>query len=257
MTVLRTETAGAIRSLFLTRPAAGNALNRDLIDSLQRAVDDVGADASIRALIISGDGPKFFCTGGDVREFAGIAAETELSELLVRLERLFRAFGTLRIPVIAAVNGYALGAGAELAIASDIRIAGGAARIGFTQTSIGVLPTLYSLRRLRSICGHGVACELILGAATLSAEEAAARRLASQVVAPGDEHAAALELARRLAGNCPLALSAAKEVLAPEMTPDAELDAGTRRIFPRLWFSPFHRAAERRFAARSASRSAG
>lgn len=249
--MLRIATIESVRSLILVRPEAGNALNLELVDALQCAVDDAGADQSIRALIIVGDGPKFFCTGGDVKEFAGISNEAALFEMVGKMGRLFLSIGRLRIPVIAAVNGYALGAGAELAVACDIRVVGSEARIGFTQAGVGVLPTLYSLRRLRALCGQGAASELILSAATMNASEAAARGLTTTVVPSGTEQEAALDLGRKLAANCPLAMSAAKALLSHEVSTSMQLESETRRIFPQLWFSPFHRAAERRFADRS------
>lgn len=248
--MLRISTANSIRSLMLSRPEAGNALNLDFIGALQRAVDDAGADESVRALIIVGEGSKFFCAGGDVKEYAKISDETPLLEMVGRLGRLLKSIGRLRIPVIAAVNGYALGAGAELAVACDIRVFGSEARIGFAQTSIGVLPTLYSLRRMRALFGQGTASELILTARTLTAPEAALRGLTSGVVPSGSEYESALELARTLAANCPLAMNAAKDLLALEVLSPSQEEAETGRIFPQLWFSQFHRAAERRFATR-------
>jgi enoyl-CoA hydratase len=249
--VLRIDAGGPVRSLILCRPQAGNALNLALVDALQLALEEAAADDSVRALVITGEGRRFFCAGGDIKEFSAISDEAALFDMLGRVEGLFRTIGALRIPVIAAVNGYALGAGAELALACDLRIAGSEAQLGFVQARVGVLPTRYSLNRLRAVCGHGAASELILSAAALSAQEAATAGLCSRVVAAGEEHSAALELAASLAKNCPLAMAAAKELLSPGALAAFELDAESRRLFPPLWFSPFHRGVERSFKARS------
>lgn len=252
--MLQISTADAIRTLTLARPEAGNALNAALIDALERAVVDTGTDAAIRALVISGDGSRFFCAGGDVTEFSEIRDEPALFRMLARMERLLRSIGDLRMPVIAAVNGYALGAGAELAMACDLRVFGSEARIGFTQVSIGVLPTSYTLDRLRAMFGQGAAIDLILTGATLTAAEATTRGLGSGVVAAGTEVQAARERARELTANCPLAMGAAKALLAAATPFSSLADAETKHFYPQLWFSPFHRDAERRFAARHSSK---
>lgn len=248
--MLRIETSDAIRVLLLARPEAGHAISAGLMDALQQAVDEAGADDSIRAMIISGEGQKFFCSGGDLKEFSGISDDATLFRMVRRMGALFRSIVNLRIPVIAAVNGYALGAGAELAIACDIRVFGREASIGFAQASVGVLPTLYSLGRLRALVGQGTASELVLTARTLASKEAFSLGLASSVVLSGTELENAHAVARRLVANCPRAMAAAKRFLAIETLSGSEEEIEERRILPQLWFSEFRRAAERRFAAR-------
>lgn len=241
---------GPIAILRLARPKAGNALNADLAEALLAALDEIEQDAAVRALVVTGSGDRFFCAGGDIHEYAAIANEADLLRVVDRLTNLFRRAAHLPIPVVAAIDGYALGAGAELALACDMRVMGRGGIIGFPQTAIGVIPTAFTFRRLHAIVGYAAAYELIALGTRLDARQAIARGLAQDI---GDRCAAldgAIELCRSLCANGEQALATAKRLLAMADEPETVHEAAFRREFPPLWFSDFHKEAERSFAAR-------
>ncbi len=193
--------------LTIDRPEARNAIDRETITEIQNALAKIRADDSARVLIVTGAGDKVFVSGADVRT---LLARTTRDVLEAGNNRLFREIEELPIPTIAAVNGFALGGGLELALACDLRVASTNARLGLPETGLGILPGAGGTQRLPRIVGLGVAKEMVLTGRILDADEALHVGLVNRVVSPGDLLAAAREIAAEIAKRAPVAVRLAK-----------------------------------------------
>ncbi len=194
--------------LTISRPAKLNALNGEVLGELEEAVGRFETDASLRAMIVTGAGGKAFVAGGDIAELAGLTpAEAETYAL--RGQRLFRRLETAGKPSIAAINGYALGGGLELALACTLRVAAAGAMLGLPEVRLGVIPGYGGTQRLPRLVGRARALDLMLGGEPVNAAEAHRIGLVDHVV----EEARLIEFARSLAGrilkNGPLAVALA------------------------------------------------
>lgn len=181
MKYIQLEPRGDIAIIKINRPEALNAVNTDVIAELSRTIDIVGADDATKAIIITGVGERSFCAGADIAYMVNIdpiKAERYASSAQAVLNKLER----LEKPVIAAVNGFALGGGCELALACDIRIASGNAKIGQPEVTIGIPPGWGGTQRLARIVGPAKAKELIFTGKMITAEEAAQIGLVNKVV---------------------------------------------------------------------------
>jgi enoyl-CoA hydratase len=185
-----------IATLTLQRPEALNAIDETMIIELNGALDKIEKDVDIRVLIITGTG-KSFCAGADTKVFLQKTAQ-ESQEFLESILQLFQRFEQIEIPVIAAINGYAFGGGAQLAIASDIRIASEQSSFRFPGASYGLV---ISGHLLPTIVGVPKAKELLFSSRILSAQEALQIGLVNQLVSSGNEYDTALEMARRVCDN--------------------------------------------------------
>jgi len=203
---------GALARLVVERPEALNALSFRTLDEMDAALDEVAAEATIGLLVISGQGPKSFVAGADIGELRGLDRDRGM-EVARRGQALYDRIDNLPIPVIAAVNGFALGGGCELALACDIRIAADNAVFGLPEAKLGVIPGYGGTQRLPRLVGPGFALEMILSGRMVKAEEALARGLVNRVVPAAELEAAVRELAGTILANGPLALRAAKEAV--------------------------------------------
>ena len=198
------ETADRVRTLTVNRPEKLNALNSEVMASLDAALDAARGDASVGVLVITGAGEKSFIAGADIGELSkltpveGRAHARRGQAVLAKLE-------TLGKPVIAAVNGYALGGGCELALACTIRVASENARFGQPEVKLGILPGYGGSQRLSRIVGKGRAMQLCLTAEQIDAAEAYRIGLVNRVVPPGQALAAAREMAAQILANGPVA----------------------------------------------------
>lgn len=252
------ERVGDCLVLRLNRPEAGNAINLATAQDLSACVESCSADASLRALVITGAGDRFFCTGGDVKAYANVASPRELNATFDLIRDLLDAIEALPCPVLAAINGYAIGGGAELALACDLRIMEASAQIGFPQSRLGILPGWDGIERLLPLVGRGAATRLLLTGLRVSAAEAQAMGLANDIAPDGQGVTRALELARSLAEVAPLAVAAIKITLREAATGGRKAARqGAREAFTRLWFSEDHKEAERAFAEKRTPRFAG
>ena len=197
---------GGVRWITVNRPAKLNALNASVIAELARAVADVSADASVRVVVLTGAGEKAFVAGADIAEFVGISADAA-RELAGRGQRLFEAIAALPKPVIAAVNGFALGGGCELAMACHLRVASSNARFGQPEVKLGLIPGYGGTQRLPRLVGRGRALELLLTGGTVDAATAHAWGLVNKVVEPGELHEAAQKLAEEILAVAPAAVA--------------------------------------------------
>ena len=214
----------------IDRQDALNALSFDLLDELADALESLDADPACRAIVLTGAGTRAFAAGADIRELAGqtpvrLAAEDRFSS--------WNRIDAIRAPLIAAVRGFALGGGCELAMACDIIVAGEDAEFGQPEIRLGVMPGAGGTQRLTRAIGKARAMELILTGRTLPAREAEAMGLVARVVPSELTLDVALELAGRIAAQAPLAVAAAKEAIkaAAELPLSAGLEFERRAFF--------------------------
>jgi enoyl-CoA hydratase len=206
------EKRGNVGILTINRPEKLNAISNELIKELQQALDHVEGDEELRTLIICGAGEKAFVAGADINELVerdavmGRRISRERQELFSRIENL-------RIPVLAAVNGYALGGGLELALACTLRICSEKASFGAPEVKLGIIPGDGGTQRLPRLVGPGRALEMILTGGFIDAQEAYRIGLVNKVFPPEELMEKSLELAQKIAKLPPLAVSYAKEAV--------------------------------------------
>jgi enoyl-CoA hydratase len=205
---VRVERQGKVAVVTIAHPPA-NAISRAVIAGVGQALYDAEADPECGAVILTGDGPKFFAAGADITEFLNAGGESigGGQELTLRMERS-------RLPIIAAVNGIAFGGGCELALACDVRIAAENARFGQPEIKLGIIPGWGGTQRLPRLIARGVAMEMLLSGDPIDAARAREVGLVNRVVPQAELMAAALELAGRLAQQAPLAVAATKRAVA-------------------------------------------
>lgn len=235
----------------INRPDAGNSISHEAALAMRSYVDAAAKDVALSALILTGTGSRYFCSGGDLKAYASIESPAELNRIFGTIRDTLDALEALDIPVIAAVNGFALGGGAEILLACDVRIAEESARIGFPQSRLGLLPGWDGTERLLRIVGRSRALRLLVGEPRLRAAEAMALGLVDEVVADGTALTRALAVAASFAGVAPLALREAKAILrAGGHGTFAERRKQGRDAFAKLWFTTDHKEAEVAFAAK-------
>lgn len=212
--VVLSEDHGPVRVLTLNRPDLRNALDRRLRQELSDALDQAEEDAEVRALVLTGSGSAF-CAGMDLGELENLLDYSRQEHLddSRALGELFRRIFTFPKPIVAAVNGHAVAGGAGLASVCDIVVMSEDARLGYTEARIGFVAALVSVF-LRRVVGGRIARELLLEARLIDAEEAVARGLVSESVAPSKVMARALERASVIAENSPVALAQTKRLLS-------------------------------------------
>lgn len=204
-----TEDKDGICYLTINRPKQLNALNLATISELSRAIIKADSDQSIRCIILTGSEKRAFVAGADIKEFASF--DTEAGENLSRKgqESLFDALENTGTPVIAAINGFALGGGLELAMASHIRIAADTAKMGMPEVSLGVIPGYGGTQRLANLVGKGKAIEMIVTAGTISANEAKDWGLVNCVCPQEELIFTAEKIAEKIKRNSPMAIARA------------------------------------------------
>ncbi|MGE7902948.1 enoyl-CoA hydratase [Peribacillus sp. NPDC094092] len=201
-----------IALVTLNRPDAANALSTELLHCLVEGLYELQRDSDLRTVIFTGAGEKAFCAGADLKERAGMN-DDKVRETVKLIGDTITAVENLPVPVIAAINGSAFGGGLELALACDIRIASETAKVGLTETSLGIIPGAGGTQRLPRIVGMPTAKELIYTARRLDAKTAHALKIISHVYSPQHLLEEAKKLAREIAVNAPLALRAAKAAI--------------------------------------------
>ena len=183
-TILTEETDG-ILTITINRPDKLNALNKDVFTDISNAVDEVNNNPAIKSAIITGSGPKAFVAGADITEFAGLTKESAMA-LAKRGQDIFFKIEHSKKPIIAAVNGFALGGGCELAMACHFRIASDNAKFGQPEVNLGLLPGYGGTQRLTQLIGKGRALELLISASIIDAAAALQYGLVNYVV-PAEE----------------------------------------------------------------------
>lgn len=198
-----------VRTITINRPAQLNALDRGTIAELDRALSEADADTTVRVVILTGSGPKAFVAGADIKEFAHFSIEEGRALSADGQKKLFDHVERLGKPVIAAVNGFALGGGLELAMSCHLRVASDNARMGLPEVSLGVIPGYGGTQRLARLVGKGKAMEMIFTAGMIKADEALQWGLVNHVVPQDQLLAKCDELAAAIRKNSPTALAAA------------------------------------------------
>jgi enoyl-CoA hydratase len=199
------ERDGAIAIVTVNRPKVLNALNAQTLDELRRAMLDLQHDDSARAVVVTGAGEKSFIAGADINELA-VQTPTSGREHALTGQHVLDLIENLGKPVIAAINGYALGGGCELAMACTLRLAADTAKIGQPEINLGIIPGYAGTQRLSRLVGKGKAMELILTGAPISALEAERIGLVNRVVPAADLMNDAKALAGELAKHAPIAM---------------------------------------------------
>ncbi|MGH9411016.1 MAG: enoyl-CoA hydratase-related protein [Vicinamibacterales bacterium] len=199
------ERDGAVAVLTINRPKVLNALNGATIDELRRAILELKHDASVRVVVLTGAGEKSFIAGADINELA-VQTPTSGREHAMMGQHVFDLIEHMGKPVIAAINGYALGGGCELAMACTLRLASETARLGQPEINLGIIPGYAGTQRLARLVGRGRALELLLTGDPIPAQEAYRLGLVNRVVAPADLLPQAKALAAVLAAKAPIAV---------------------------------------------------
>lgn len=209
---LKQENGYEIAVITLSRPKQLNALNLETIAELDFQMTEMKTNTALRCVIITGAGERAFGAGADTRELASLDAKGALEHSNAG-NRVMQKIQCFPCPVIAAVNGYALGGGCELALACDIRIASENAVFGLPETSLGIFPGWGGTQRLARLTGYGKAAELIFTAGRLNAVQAKENGLANCIVPAAQLMDAAVKMAGKIAGNAPLAVKSAKQAM--------------------------------------------
>jgi enoyl-CoA hydratase/carnithine racemase len=206
------EVRDAIAYITFNRPKVLNALNRQTMQELLIALGAAKLDDAVRVVILTGAGEKAFIAGADINELAQ-QTPVDGKEMSIFGQGVLRILETMGKPSIAAINGFALGGGCELALACSIRLASRNAKLGQPEVKLGILPGYGGSQRLARLCGKGVAHELVLGADMISADEAMRIGLVNHVYEPAELMPAAEALAKKIAANAPLAVQYAMEAI--------------------------------------------
>jgi enoyl-CoA hydratase len=197
-----------IARIIINRPKKLNALNKETIDELHEAISELESDEQIRVIILTGSGDKAFVAGADISEFAGfdISQGAELSRK--GQNNLFNFIENLSTPVIAAINGFALGGGLELAMACHFRVASDNAKMGLPEVSLGVIPGYGGTQRLPQLVGKGRAMEMIMTAGMITADDAKNHGLVNHVVVQEELISFCEEIAQKITFNSGMAIGA-------------------------------------------------
>ncbi|KRA31077.1 MULTISPECIES: enoyl-CoA hydratase/isomerase family protein [unclassified Nocardioides] len=254
MSEVNVEVRDRIAVLTIDRPHARNAIGLATIDDLQMALDDV-AQRDVSVLVITGGGDRAFVSGGDLKELNAIRDQAGAMEMAVRMRRVLDRLSTFPIPVIAAVNGHALGGGAEVAVACDIRVAAADVQIGFTQVKLAIMPAWGGAERLAEVVGRGRALTLVATGRLLTANEAAGMGLVDVVAERNDFVGAWQHLAEEFAAIPPATARSVKSVIGAARPHDhPHLEANAVERFSELWIGEPHWAAADAFMSRTSPR---
>jgi len=199
------ERDAAVAIVTINRPKVLNALNSQTVDELRRAMLDLKADADVRVVVLTGAGEKSFVVGADINELS-VQSPTGGREHALTGQHVFDVIENLGKPVIAAINGFALGGGCELAMACTLRIAADTAKLGQPEINLGLIPGYAGTQRLSRRVGKGRAMEMILTGAPIAADEAQRIGLVNRVVPAAELMTQAKALAAQLAKNAPIAM---------------------------------------------------
>ena len=208
-----TEQESGLAIITINRPTKLNALNRETITELHEAFKALDADKNVKVIIITGTGEKAFVAGADISEFANFNVEEGQKLAALGQQLLFDLVQNLATPVIAAVNGFALGGGLELAMAAHFRIASDNAKMGLPEVSLGVIPGYGGTQRLPQLVGKGRAMEMIMTAGMVNAEEAKAYGLVNHVVPQAELIDFCKGIAAKIMKNSSVAIARAIEAI--------------------------------------------
>lgn len=214
-----------IATVILNRPEALNALNKEMLDELSSFFDKAISDDEIRVIILTGSGEKSFVAGADIKEFSDFDKKQGWALANEGQQRVFNKIASFPKPIIAAINGFALGGGLELAMACHFRIASESARMGLPEVTLGLIPGYGGTQRLPKLVGQGMAAQMIMTAEMIPAKRAYEVGLVNEVVPITDLLSRANQIASKIAANSGFAISKAIEAMtAAESTTGYEIE---------------------------------
>lgn len=216
------EKENSIQIIKINRPSKLNALNKATIEELSGAIRIAEAEQSIRVIILSASGEKAFVAGADISEFANFSIEEGKTLSQKGHDELFTYIDQMKTPVIAAVNGFALGGGLELAMSAHVRIFSENARVGLPETSLGVIPGYGGTQRLAQIAGKGRAMEMILSAEMIDAATALKYGITNKVVPLEELIETAKKMAKKIIKNSPMAIAKAIQCINANYASDVD-----------------------------------
>jgi enoyl-CoA hydratase/carnithine racemase len=237
---LRVEIEAGIGVVTIDRPGVRNAIGLATVDELESALDHV-LESGAAVLVLRGAGERVFVSGGDLKELSAIRTHDAAVGMASRVRRVLDRVAAFPVPVVAALNGHALGGGAEVAIAADIRVAADDVKIGFNQVSLGIMPAWGGAERLAQVVGRSRALLAIATGEVFDAPTAQRLGLVDVVVPRAAFDDEWWRLARRMAAAAPGTTRAVKSVItaaAPSLHPELEADATD--AFARLWTAEAH-----------------
>ncbi|MDP7601481.1 MAG: enoyl-CoA hydratase-related protein [Rhodospirillales bacterium] len=209
---LLTEIKDHVAILTLNRPVQANSLSHDLFIAIKDQLMALDEDENVRVVIMTGTGDKIFCAGVDLKERGNMSEEVIWESRRVAVKPCFDAFRQFSKPIIAAINGLALGGGAEIALACDIRLATPNAQFAHTEINWGMIPAAGAHQRLRKVIGIGMAKEIMYTGRKLEAEEAGRLGIYNHIYEPDELMPEAMKMANTIAGHSPLAVRQSKKV---------------------------------------------
>lgn len=210
---LLVERDGPTAVITINRPKALNALNAQVFKDLLAAFDELEADVSVRCVIVTGAGDKAFVAGADISELASLPDSISATQKARAGHHITERLEHSRLPIIMAINGFALGGGLELAMAGDIRVAASTAKLGQPEVSLGIIGGFGGTQRLPRLVGQGMASYLLLTGEMIGAEEAKASNLVEKVVPPDQVMAESKRIASVIASKGPKAIELTKKVI--------------------------------------------
>ena len=221
--LVRLEVDGAVATIRLDRPKM-NAINGQLTADLREAAEQARDRSDVRAVVLYG-GERVFAAGADIKEMSGLG-QVDMLTWGAQVQEAFRVVARMPKPVIAAVTGYALGGGFELALTADFRVLGAGAQVGVPEITLGVIPGLGGTQRLPRLIGPARAKDLVFSGRHVGAQEALQLGIADRVVPDGDVHSTAVEMASAYSAGPAVALRAAKQAIDDGL--ELDLDSGLR-----------------------------
>lgn len=244
--------ADGVAILTFNRPETRNALDLKSMRAFMDAVAQLAHDPTLRVVVVTGAGQDAFCSGGDLIELSAYPSEDDARQMIGLMGDALLALERLPVPVIAAINGYALGGGSEVAMACDMRIADETARMAFVQIRMGLTPGWGAGQRLLRLVGYARAMELLLRGNILHGAELATAGLVNQVVEAKNALPHALKFAEQIAASPPDVVRGMKSLLQAGLNqPYEQALQNERDIFPPLWAADAHLQAVEQFLNRT------
>lgn len=248
--ILIGKAAEGVGLLTMNRPQLRNALDWEAMDAFGQAVEQLGRDSAMRALVITGANGSF-CSGGDLYELDQFPTRLDGARLASVMGDALNALEQLPFPTLAAIEGPALGGGAEIALACDLRVMAEDASLGLMHIRLGITPAWGGGQRLLRLVGYPVAMEWLTTGRVLRGPQAFEHQLANRVVPAGEALETALSIASEIAARDPASVRAVKQLLqAGQRSSFSEALATERSLFPDLWAAPAHLEASTRFVSR-------
>lgn len=240
-----------IAIITFNRPDALNALNLEMMDAFAHMVQSLHDDARLRVLILTGAGQKAFCSGGDLQQLRQRTTAEDAQQMIALMGDALLNLEQLPVPVMAAVNGYALGGGTEIALACDLRIVDENVKFGMVQVKMALTPGWGAGQRLLRLVGYARAMQILLQGKALNVNEVQALGLANQVTASGQALETALAWAQEIANHDVATVRGIKTLLQAGLTQGYSTALQTEReLFPPLWVSEPHWVAVEQFLNR-------